>query len=92
MPYYKAPNNSIHFLDNDSFAHLLPTGSVRTSDVEAEAVRPKPTQDDVIKSQIVALEAQITPRRLREAILGDSSFIITIDVQIRALHAQLGSL
>ena len=39
--HYKAPDNSIHYLDDDSFAHLLPAGSVPISDTEAEALRPK---------------------------------------------------
>ena len=37
--HYKAPDNSVHFLDDDSFAHLLPTGSVSISDAEAAAIR-----------------------------------------------------
>jgi len=39
--HYKAPDNSVHFLDDDSFAHLLPAGSVQITDEEAEALRPK---------------------------------------------------
>jgi hypothetical protein len=39
--HYKAPDNSVHFLDDDSFAHLLPAGSVQITDAEAEALRPK---------------------------------------------------
>jgi hypothetical protein len=39
--HYKSPDNSIHFLDDDSFAHLLPARSVPISDTEAEALRPK---------------------------------------------------
>jgi len=39
--HYKSPDNSLHFLDDDSFAHLLPAGSVPISDTEAEALRPK---------------------------------------------------
>jgi hypothetical protein len=42
--YYKAPDDSLHFLDDDSFAHLLPEGSVQITDEEAEALRPKPTE------------------------------------------------
>jgi len=38
--HYKAPNNSLHFLDDDSFAHLLPEGSIAITDAEAEALRP----------------------------------------------------
>jgi hypothetical protein len=41
MPHYKAPDNSLHFLDDDSFAHLLPVGSVQITDEEAESLRPK---------------------------------------------------
>lgn len=40
--HYKAPDNTVHFLDDDSFAHLLPSGSVPITDEEAEAMRPKP--------------------------------------------------
>ena len=37
--HYKAPDNSLHFLDDDSFAHLLPTGSVQITDEEADTIR-----------------------------------------------------
>jgi len=40
--HYKAPDNSLHFLDDDSFVHLLPAGSVPITDAEADALRPKP--------------------------------------------------
>lgn len=40
MSNYKAPDNSLHFLDDDSFAHLLPAGSVPITEDEAEALRP----------------------------------------------------
>jgi hypothetical protein len=42
--HYKAPDNSLHFLDDDSFAHLLPAGSVAITDAEAEALRPQPAE------------------------------------------------
>ena len=38
--HYKAPDNSLHFLNDDSFAHLLPAGSVQITDEKAEALRP----------------------------------------------------
>ena len=42
-------------------------------------------------TQIAALEAQITPRRIREAVLsGDNSFIADIDAQIAAIRATIG--
>jgi hypothetical protein len=37
--HYKAPDNSIHYLDDDSFAHLLPTGSVQITNEEAATIR-----------------------------------------------------
>lgn len=40
---YKAPDNSVHYLDDDSFVHLLPAGSVQITDAEAESLRPVPS-------------------------------------------------
>ena len=40
--HYKAPDDSLHFLDDDSFAHVLPVGSIAITDAEAEALRPVP--------------------------------------------------
>jgi len=40
---YKAPNNSLHFIEPE-YAHLLPQGSVQITDAEAEALRPKPPE------------------------------------------------
>ena len=37
--HYKAPDNSVHFLDDDSFVHLLPAGSVQITDEEADTIR-----------------------------------------------------
>lgn len=42
--HYKAPDNTLHYLDDDSFVHLLPAGSVPISDEEAESLRPKPPE------------------------------------------------
>lgn len=37
--HYKAPDNSLHFLDDSGFEHLLPEGCVQITDEEAEAIR-----------------------------------------------------
>lgn len=37
--YYKAPNNSLHFLDSADHEHLLPSGSVQITNEEAAAIR-----------------------------------------------------
>lgn len=39
MPHYKAPDNSLHFVDS-AFASMLPSGSVQITDAQAEALRP----------------------------------------------------
>jgi hypothetical protein len=56
---YKAPDNSLHVIDDAKFAYLLPAGSVLITDAEAEAIRvaaqpviqtvaPQPTFEDVL--------------------------------------------
>jgi hypothetical protein len=40
MPHYKDTENKLHWIDDASFAHYLPTGSVEITDEEAEALRP----------------------------------------------------
>ena len=44
MPHYKDLNNGLHFIDDASFAHYLPEGSVEVTDEEAEALRPVPPE------------------------------------------------
>ena len=39
--HYKAPDNSLHFLDSAEYEYLLPAGSVQITDEEADALRPK---------------------------------------------------
>jgi hypothetical protein len=41
MTHYKAPDNTVHFLDSADYEYLLPAGSVQITDEEAEALRPK---------------------------------------------------
>jgi hypothetical protein len=51
---------------------------------------PAPSAADVIRQSIGALEASVTPRRLREAVLGvDNGWLQSVDAQIVALRAQL---
>jgi hypothetical protein len=38
--YYKAPNNSLHSIDSDKYEYLLPSGSVRITDAQAESLLP----------------------------------------------------
>ena len=85
MPHYKTPSNALYFLDSPEFEHLLPLGSLEITQEEANSLAPKPT----VKDQIAQLEASITPRRMREALMGDISFIEFVEKQIAALRADL---
>ena len=38
MPHYKAPDNSLHFLDDSAFESMLPAGSVQITDAEAATI------------------------------------------------------
>lgn len=40
MPHFKDTTNKLHFIDDATFAHLLPSGSVQITDEEAESLRP----------------------------------------------------
>lgn len=42
MPHYKDQANNTHFIDDEAFEHVLPPGSVKITDAEAEALRPVP--------------------------------------------------
>ena len=67
---YKAPDNSLHFLDDDSFAHLLPAGSVPITAQEAEALRPippAPTAQDLLNK--LDADNALTQRNLRETVM-----------------------
>ena len=57
--------------------------------IEAQAQKAE-DEKAKIKSDIAALEATITPRRTREAILGtDNGWLTDIEVQIQELRGQL---
>lgn len=53
--YYKAPDNSLHYLDDDNFLSLLPAGSVPITDAEAKALTaPPPPTAQQIEAQFAA--------------------------------------
>jgi hypothetical protein len=66
---YKAPDNSLHFIEPE-FAHLLPEGCVPITDEEAEALRPKPPEPTA-KDLLDKLDAEnaLTQRNLRETVM-----------------------
>lgn len=61
MPYYKAPDNSLHFIEPE-FAHLLPAGSAPITDEEAEALRTtKPTHAELVDAILKQARADRAP-------------------------------
>ena len=64
MPYFKAPDNSLHFLTDGDIANgwgdSLPPGSVLVTDYEASVIRSEQPAPDV---------AQVTMRQARLALL-----------------------
>jgi hypothetical protein len=70
--HYKSPDNKLHFLEDASFLHLLPIGSVpATNDdvAEIEAAHA-PDPKDAIRAQIKKMEQeQLMPRATREFML-----------------------
>lgn len=66
---YKAPDNSLHFIEPE-FAHLLPAGCVQITPEEAEALRPvppPPTTQDLLNK--LDADNTLTQRNLRETIM-----------------------
>ena len=89
MKTYKAPDNSLHCIDPE-FAHMLPDGYIEIAEAEADAIRAALIPAPTVHDQIAALESTITPRRIREAVLGsDSGWLANMAAQIVALRAQL---
>lgn len=65
-------------------------GTAHIGGTYVDGVFTPPVMVRDIKSEIAALESTITPRRLREAVLGtDAGWMATLDAQIAALRAQL---
>lgn len=66
---YKAPDNSLHFIDPE-FAYLLPAGCVAITHEEAEALRPVPPPPTA-QELLAKLDAEnaLTQRNLRETVM-----------------------
>lgn len=62
MPYYKAPDNTLHALTDATFEHLLPAGSVPITDTEATSIQAAQNAPSPEKLRATAL-ADIDQRR-----------------------------
>lgn len=74
MPHYKSPDNQIHFLDDEAHEYLLPAGSVKITDEEAEALRPQPAP---------VIPSIVSMRQARLALL-QSGLLSTVNAAIAA--------
>ncbi len=57
MSYYKAPDDSLHYLDSPEYEYLLPVGSVPITDEQAEAMKPKLSPVEVRIAELKGLLA-----------------------------------
>lgn len=62
MPYFKDSFGSVHFLDDVSFAHLLPDGSMGITDAEA-ATMQEPTPDQAKARKWEGIKSERDRRR-----------------------------
>lgn len=74
MPHYKDLKNGLHFLEDSSFVHLLPIGSIEITDEEYESLlNPPETPEQIkdrVKAELTELERNaLMPRGAREAFI-----------------------
>jgi hypothetical protein len=81
MPHYKDTENKLHWLDDASFAHYLPSGCVEITDAEAEALRPV---NELTYSKLRAAEYPDYRDYLDGVVKGDQA---QIDAYIAACQA-----
>ena len=89
MQNYKDLNGNIHVLDSTEYEYLLPSGCIAITQEEADALSaPIPlTPKEKANNAIALLEASVTDRRLREAILGtDGGWLSNINAQIASMR------
>jgi hypothetical protein len=86
MPHYKAPDNSLHFIDS-AFESMLPAGSVQITDAEAEALRP--VAPELTYAQKRAVEYPPMSDYLDGIVKGDTAQVntyIAACLAVKALH------
>lgn len=57
MPNYKDTENKLHWLDDESHEYLLPAGSVKISEAEAEEIRASEVAPVVEAPAVCAVES-----------------------------------
>lgn len=92
MPHYKDPENKLHFLNDANFTHLLPDSCIEITEDEAATLQASKqlTGNSLTLRKIAELEATVTDRRIREAVLGiDNGWLAGVNDQIAALRKSL---
>lgn len=60
MLYFKAPDNSVHALDDEQFMNLLPEGSIQITKTEADVLStPVPTATQIKASIEAAIQLRL---------------------------------
>jgi hypothetical protein len=95
MPYFKDSHNKLYFLSPQDIAaggqRHLPAGSTQITNAAATALQAASIVAPTAQEQIRTIEATITTRRLREAVLTPEgkTWLETVDAQIVALRATI---
>lgn len=96
MHYYKDTENQVHYLDDASYSHLLPSGSVEIT-AEAATALQQPTAADMAAARIADIDArlaeidQLSARPARQAafaLLSGSAVDRYVTDKLAALEAE----
>ena len=92
MKHYISPTGQLYaYESNGSQDHIIPADYVIATPEQVSAIQNPPSPVPTVQENITALEATITPRRLRESVLTDAgkTWLVSVDSQIAALRATL---
>jgi len=92
MAYFDDSNGGVIWYDDDQIAEGRADGLTEITEAEKDAIVAANIPEPTVLEQIEALEATITLRNYREAIMGDSyalGVISDVDSQIAVLRSQL---
>ena len=90
MPHYKSPDNSVHFIDSIEHESILPAGSVKITDAEADELRkPPPPTKEQINADTFARLALIDLKSIRALREGDATRLASLEVQAVAERGKL---
>lgn len=81
--HFKDTNNNLHFLDDASFIHLLPSGCVEITDEESEAIRV---------SQLPIIDQQVAINQEALAYLASTDWIVTKIAECQLLGGDVEAL